>query len=118
MTPGQVERARALQSGTGSVMNAILMAAEEEKAMAEDCEDEDEFLTNLLGTCLRKKGSRLELQLGMARERERDAEGEEEAARKAMTAARDEVYTGPFYLNQWTNTCVLCSKPNSMAHCF
>ena len=89
---GQVERVKALLSGSGSVMNAIQLTAEEEKAMAEDCEDEDEFLASLLGSCLRKKGSRLELQLAMARERERDAEGEEEEARKAMIAARDEVW--------------------------
>ncbi|CAI8014948.1 hypothetical protein GBAR_LOCUS9310 [Geodia barretti] len=87
----QVERVRALLSGSGSVMSAIQLTAEEEKAMAEDCEDEDEFLANLLGSCLRKKGSRLELQLAMARERERDAQREEEEARKAMIAARDEV---------------------------
>ena len=83
---------RALLSSSGSVMNAIQLTAEEEKAMAEDCEDEDEFLASLLGSCLRKKGSRLELQLAMARERERDAEREEEEARKAMIAARDEVW--------------------------
>ena len=73
-------------------MSAIQLTAEEEKAMAEDCEDEDEFLANLLGSCLRKKGSRLELQLAMARERERDAQREEEEARKAMITARDEVW--------------------------
>ena len=73
-------------------MSAIQLTAEEEKAMAEDCEDEDEFLASLLGSCLRKKGSRLELQLAMARERERDAQREEEEARKAMITARDEVW--------------------------
>ena len=72
-------------------MNAIQLTAEQEREMVENYEDEDEFLANLLGSCLRKKGSRLELQLTMARERERDAEEEEEEARKAVTAARDEV---------------------------
>ena len=74
-----------------SVMNAIQMTAEQEKVMAEDYEDDEELLADLLGDSLGRRGSRLELQLERARERELAVETEEKKARAAMMTVKEEV---------------------------
>ena len=75
-------------------MNAIELTADQERAMADDHEDEDDLLARLLGGSLGKKGSRLELQLEGAREREAAVEEEEKEARQVMVTARNEVRRG------------------------
>ena len=82
---------KALLRGGGSVMNAITLTSEQERAMVEGHKDEGELLASLLGGWLGKKGSRLELQLETARERERAIGEEEREAREATITARDEV---------------------------
>ena len=72
-------------------MGAMQMTTEQEKAMADEHEDEDEMLATLLGVSLGKRGSRLEMQLESARERVLAAETEEREAREAMVTVKEEV---------------------------
>ena len=82
---------KAVMGAGSSVMNAIQMTAEQERAMAEDYEDDDELLVALVGEVLGRRGSRLEIQLEKAREMESLAETEEREARTALLAVKEQV---------------------------
>ena len=72
-------------------MNAIQITTEQERAMAEEYEDDDGLLASLLGPTVIRRGSRLEVQLEGARERELVCEAEEKKARMDMVSAKEEV---------------------------
>ena len=88
-----------LGGGGSSVISAMQMTADQEKAMAEDDQNDDETLAVLLGASLGKKASRAELQLEKARERELEAEAEEREAREAIITEKEEVHWNPSNLD-------------------
>ena len=75
-------------------MNAMQITAEQERAMAEEYEDDDGLLATLLGPTVSRRGSRLEAQLEGAREKEVVCEAEEKKARIDMVSAKEEVRDG------------------------
>ena len=82
---------KAVMGAGSSVMNAIQMTAEQERAMAEDYEDDDELLAALVGEVLGRRGSRLEIQLEKAREMKSLAETEEREAMTVLLAVKEQV---------------------------
>ena len=86
----QVERMQALLGCGTTVMNAIQMAADQDREMDMNF-DEDEDLLALAAEVLGKKASRLEFKLGKAREEVEAAEAEEKRMIVALKKAREQV---------------------------